>query len=276
MRNLTHIQNAVFGEPWALYEPKFAVLCEVVERALSPENLSAAIAQPPKFEKPQIQVMDGIPIIPVSGIISRHMNMFQAISGGTSIDLLNDQFDEAMAAAPSNLCFLFDSPGGGVPGVAEFAQKIYEAAQNSSTNIIAMIDGQCCSAAYWMASQCNAVYCTPTSQTGSIGVIYAGSDSSRMQKNAGIDPVIIRSSEGKGVGVGPMTPRQTATIQTQVNYLAGMFKDAVMEARAGTGLDLTGFDPGDTFIGQQAVDAKLCDGISSLADILQKYGTKNS
>ena len=54
-------------------------------------------------------------------------------------------------------------------GTPELAQAVADASRDKF--VYAFSAGQMCSAAYWVASQCDAIYATPSARVGSIGVI---------------------------------------------------------------------------------------------------------
>lgn len=271
MRELTRIQEAVFREPWAITDSMMLTIAGVVDTAI---REGAAMRMPEPAQRPQMQFIGGVPVIQVSGVISKKANMLSDISGGTSIDSVRSQFQQAMATDALAVFLSFDTPGGGVPGVAEMATEIWQARQTGGKTIIACIDTECCSAGYWMASQCDMVYLTEASTAGSIGIVATMQDNTRQLANQGVDTKVFRSSELKAPGNGPLSPNQMASIQDRIMAYTEIFRSAVMRGRDGTGLDLISFDPGATFIGQKAVDMGLCDGVSTLEAEIIKYQKK--
>jgi len=270
MKNFSHIREAIFNEPWAIEDNAKKRIEFVIENAA--ENFAAGKLEMKPREKPRLQIMDGVAVIPIEGTIAKRMNMFSEVSGGTSIEQLDQQFTEAMASDSRAVLFHINSPGGSVMGVPEFASKVFNA-RSSGKTILALADGMTASAAVWIASQADEFYTTEASTVGSIGVIASVIDDTRLEKNAGIDRTIIRSSELKGAGNGPMTPSQFSSIQTRVNDLFGMFKDSISRARPGMNIETVA--TGDMWIGVKACEMGLCDGIATLDSLLAKYGKKN-
>ena len=268
-RDLKRIREAVCNEPWAILEEKLETIMAVLEASVDFSHFDTAIANS-RSEKPQVQMVNGVPVIPVNGVISRRMDLFSAISGGTSIEWLDKQLAAALATDAKAILLHFDTPGGNAQGVPEFSRKIYEAAQESDKTIIGLADSLCCSAGYWMGSQCNELYCTEGATVGSIGVICSMVDWTRGIKNQGGDPVIFRSSEMKAAGEGPLSPAQSAGIQGRVMDLAELFYDSVQRGRPN--FELRASDPANVFIGEKAVKRGLCDGLSTLEEITKRYG----
>ena len=75
----------------------------------------------------------------------------------------------AMEADPAvkKVCLAINSPGGTVTGVEEIANQV----RSMSKPTMAYTEGEMCSAAYWIASQSDAVFATPSARVGSIGVL---------------------------------------------------------------------------------------------------------
>lgn len=270
MRELSRIKAALFNTPWAISELGMETILGVLETAIN--DPEAAVRSEFKSEKPQLQIMDGVPIIPIDGPISKRMNLMSRMSGGTSIELLNRQFSEALAMAAPAIIFHIDSPGGGVNGVAEFGTRIWEEAQTGGTTIVSLADGVSASAAIWLGSQCNECYATEGSVVGSIGVIARIVDYSRMDKNAGIDEEIFRSSDLKGVGAGPLQNNHRSKIIRDVAIYTSMFKEAI--ARARPDFDFEAVDPADTWIGKDAQAIGLVDGITTLDRLVARYASR--
>jgi ClpP class serine protease len=112
---------------------------------------------------------------------------------------------------------------------------------------------------------------TEASQAGSVGVIARFDNTDRAEKNAGNDPVVIRSKELKAPGNGPMSPNQMGSLQKLVMKLDGMFEEAVKRARAGVKKEAM---TGESFIGQECVDLGLCDKVATMEEVLKIYGSK--
>lgn len=267
-KSYNRIAQAITAEPWAITPEKLALVETIVERAV--ENPNAAVNEEfVKRGKMEIRVMNGIPIVPVIGVINRRMNLFSEISGGTSIEKMDKMFKEALAMPGKAVIFHMDSPGGSVSGVPEFGDMIAKASRDSGKTIIACGDGMMASAAYWLAAKCDEIYATKASVIGSIGVIASFFDPTRAYQNEGYDPVTIRSSELKGSGNGHITPNQMASMQKRVDEYYAMFKAEVRSGRPG--IDIEAVSTGETWLGEEAKRLKLIDGVATLDEVVEKY-----
>jgi signal peptide peptidase SppA len=261
-RNLERLRSAVFAECWAILPEKLEAIIGVIEASTAEDCAAAAKAMANPAAK--LTVIDGVPVIPVLGVIAKRMNLFHAISGGTSIEAIDRMFDEAMAMDAPGIVLNIESPGGAVSGTPEFAAKIRAAAESSDKVIVAYADSLAASGAYWIGSQANVFMASSAAEVGSIGVIASITDPTRAMRNAGYDETIIRSSELKAPGAGPITPRQQSSIQAKVQTYYAMFKDAVVAGRPD--LDIESVATGETWIGKDAIAAGLVDSLGSLMD----------
>jgi signal peptide peptidase SppA len=268
MRTLKHVSATVFGEPWLIDPAKMDLICAALEHAMQDGAPWAAKGADPAMKRGKMtcEIVGTTALIPISGVISRTANLFSDISGGTSIDNLDSQFTDALNNdAVKSIVFNIDSPGGSAQGVPEFATKVFNARNTSSKPIIGCAECAA-SAAYWIGCQCDELYCTEAATVGSIGVVMQLNDSTRRMRNDGVDPVVIRSSELKAAGAGPLTPNQMGSLQDRVMQLFGMFKDSVQRARPG--MNIEDASTGDVWIGKRAVAMGLCDGIKTLDEVL--------
>jgi ClpP class serine protease len=269
MRKLQHVIDAVFNQPWAIQPEMLDIIAGIIEAELS-EDIALG-KKPSRESAPQLTMMRGLPVIPIQGVISRRMNWFSEVSGGTSIETLDAQFTEAMATDAPAIILSIDSPGGGVQGISEFASRVHDAAMNSSKLILSHAE-LAASAAYWIGSQANEVYVTQSGTLGSIGIVARVTDTTRMDKNSGIDSTIIRSSELKAPGQDGLTPNQMNSIKARVSELYSMFKEQVQAGRPGINIDSV--STGETWIGSKAVAMGLADEVMTLDAVAKRYGSK--
>jgi ClpP class serine protease len=267
MSDFSHIRQIVFNRPWPIQEDYLDVMAGILINAAT--DFSAGKTPVKPSPKPSgLRMQDGVPIIEVDGVISKKMNMFSDVSGGTSIDQLSSQFDEALATDANAVIFNIHSPGGSIDGVDEFAQRVFDARAGNKT-IIALADNQAASAAYWIGSQADEFYVTSGGSAGSIGVVARILDNTRMLKNAGIDPLVIRSGDLKAPGLGPLSPDQENSVVKEVMAYAQMFYGAVQRGRPLLNID--DVKRGQMFVGQEAVQVGLADGITTLNALVKRY-----
>ncbi|HMH17191.1 MAG TPA: S49 family peptidase [Burkholderiales bacterium] len=220
-----------------------------------------------------VVVEDGVAILSIEGVLAKKMNLFSAISGGTSTQLL--QRDFALALQDPNVHSILlqvDSPGGEVTGTQEFCDQIFAA--RGQKPIVAVCDGVMASAAYWLGSAADETYISSlTAQVGSIGVVATHMDSSQAEEKRGIKVTEVSAGKYKRVASehAPLTTEGRADLQDKVDQIYTVFVDDVARNRGVSSEKvLSEMADGRVFIGKQAIDAGLVDGRRTTAQALQQ------
>ena len=278
--------------PWAMVEGTLSRMTDVVLRhvegvKLSPEEIDAVTAAR-GLRRAQssggrdddarlYEIRDGVAVIPISGVIAKHARLVNGASSprGTSIEQLAAQLREAMEDERVGAILLhIESPGGSVAGLADFADAVYEA--GGTKPVVTFAEDLAASAAYWIGSQATEFLANQTADVGSIGVYTVCLDDSREEKARGRDYQIIRSGQHKGVGsLGiPITEENLRQIQTNIDSFFEVFTAAVLRGRAGkiSAEQLAPIADGRLFVGNEAVEAGLVDGITTLAGAMERAG----
>ena len=254
------VWNHAAGEPWAITESALSNILAIAARQNeTPEAVSARLGR--ELENTQVtQERDGVAIIPVVGPLFRYANLFTAISGASSYEILAKDFTTALDNPDINGIVLdIDSPGGEVNGCAEFASMIFEA--RGRKPIVAYASGDAASGAYWIASACDEIVVSDTSSLGSIGVVavYQG------DKNKPGEAVEIVSSQSPFKRLDPQTDEGRTRLQKRIDAMAEVFVEAVARHR---GVDpptvKSDFGRGDVFVGQHAVQQGMADQTGTL------------
>lgn len=219
------------------------------------------------------QVVDGIAIIPVDGVIAKRMNLFSQISGGASTELIKRDIEQALNdPAIKGIILNVDSPGGTVDGTSELADFIFNS--RGQKPIVAFSDGMVCSAAYWIASAAEGLYISgDTNLIGSIGVVAAHRDLSKREEQWGVRTTEITAGKYKRIAsqYAPLTEEGRADIQEKVDYLYAAFVGDVARNR-GTSVEdvVSRMADGRVFTGKQSITAGLVDGVSTLDDLIDQ------
>jgi signal peptide peptidase SppA len=223
------------------------------------------------------EVRNGVAVIPVMGTMSPRMNLMADVSGGVSSELLVRDV-KAAAADPKirGIVLQVDSPGGAVAGTQPAAAAVMAARQRKP--VLALAEGTMASAAYWVGSAAEQIYLSSgTDQVGSIGVIMRQRDTSQAKAAAGIVDTEIVAGKFKNVGSdnGPLSDPDRAVLQDRVDQIYSVFVGDVARQR-GTSVEkvLSDMADGQVFIGQQAIDAGLADGVSNLDDLVAEVADR--
>lgn len=275
-----HIRSEVFGKPWAILPEKLQTICAVLRiraagEEVSEEEVKAHIGAGPK---PRKSTPGNVAVIPVYGVISRRMNMFSEFSGGTSIEMLQSSFRAAMADSTVKAIVMdFDSPGGSVGGVPEFADEIFAARKDK--RIVAQVDTMAASAAYWLASQCSEIAVTPSGGVGSIGVFAEHEDISKAMEEQGVKVTLVSAGKYKvdGNPYEQLSDTARANLQETVDSFYGMFTKAVANGRGVSPAEVRGgFGEGRMVLATLAVKSGMADRVATMDETLSRLGVSNA
>lgn len=263
----------LISAPWAITPEMFTEVQGIYARhmrgdKINIKDIEARVGAPLTNQPKALDVsQDGVAVISIEGVLAKRMNLFSQISGGTSMQMIGNQVRQALADPNVTAIVLsIDSPGGTVDGTQELADLIF--ASRDKKPIVTYVDGTMASAAYWIGSAAEQVYIsTETSSVGSIGVVATHTDFSRYEKNSGIDSIEITAGKFKRLETegGTLTREGRQILQAQVDQVYGIFVGQVARNRGTTTEDVQNrMADGRMFIGKQAIDAGLVDGVSTL------------
>jgi len=260
------INEAAYLKPWVMKEEVVNVMREVIDRHLRGEKLpEGEVAQVTAGKKtpPDYEVINGTARIPVYGIISKRASLIQRISspGTSTLEIERDLKAALEDPQVRDIVLDIDSPGGGSDGVLELSDMIY--ACRGKKKITAYANGDMCSAAYWIGSAADKVYASRGSDVGSIGVYSAVYDYTVANHQAGIKTEVIKAGKNKAAGHPdkPFTQEDRQIIQKRIDHIYDLFVEAVSRNRNMPAEKVLEIATGDVFIGQEAMDAGLVDGI---------------
>lgn len=266
----------ILNEPWAIQLDKKREMDDIYTRHLKGDKidlkgLEARLGRPLGNTR-SFEVVNGDAMIPVEGIVSKRISLFHDISGGVSTDKLAEQISQAVSdPTVDRIILLVDSPGGAVDGTKAVADMIYAA--RGSKPIIAWVDGLAASAAYWIASAADEVYLRDaTTFAGSIGVVATHVDKSQQEAQNGVKTTEVTAGKFKRIdsGYAPLTEEGQQSIQDRVDKIYSVFLADVGRNRGDISAEQVHNQMADgrLFMGQDAVNAGLADGISSLDSIV--------
>ena len=260
-------------QPWLITLEAYRELCTVNFQAPAKGNAVDEKAQP-------YELRDGLATVRIHGTMLRHVSHRQkSIAAICGVRLCSMEETAAAlqqaAADPAVHTILLDidSPGGTVNGTPELAQVVRTVAKDK--HVYAFTAGQCCSAAYWVASQSDVIYATPSATVGSIGVILPVVDSSAFYDRCGLKMEVFSAGKYKSTGMDgtSLTEEQRDRLTQQVNATWARFKQAVTRRRTISDADMEG----QSFYGTDARDKKLVDAcIHSVGVVKGKILTRHA
>jgi signal peptide peptidase SppA len=263
------IWNRLSGEPWAITETALQTILEIAARENeSPQAVAAKLGRNLQNTY-SVMERDGVAIIPVTGPLFRYANLFTAISGASSYELIARDFTVALENPQIKGIILdIDSPGGEVNGVSELSNMVYAA--RGKKPVVAYASGDAASGAYWIASAADEIVVSETSALGSIGVVgvYRG------KSGAPNSDVEIVSSQSPHKRLDPQTDEGRARLQLRIDSMADVFISTIARNRdVAPEIVQTHYGGGDVMIGARAVEAGLADRVGSLEQLIQELST---
>lgn len=267
---LAHVIDAVMNRPWAITAEGHRSIVWALEKKLSKGMLEASEADVKrvlsadreglfgKLESMEVKGM--VAYIPVYGILSRRVGLIEKSCGVVDYaDIQTDLSEAANDPNVSTILLCIDSPGGTVSGLYECFDAIQKA--NATKPVIAFTGGQMCSAAYYLACGCTAIFASPSSSVGSVGCVIQALDDSKAFEAQGLKMHTLRSDPLKAIGCDgeEITSEQISYLQAIVDECAGRFKDVVINHR---GLIVEDALDGRVFFADEALGHGLIDAIA--------------
>jgi signal peptide peptidase SppA len=271
MTDLPYLASRLYGTPLLIARPKLEVILGVVARKLAGDTL----ATPPPSRTDSglggdLQVQDGIAILPVLGTLVRRASYIGAASGLTSYHDIEAMAEAAFADPMVKAVLLeIDSSGGEAGGVFDLAQRLRTLAQASGKPLWAIADEAALSAAYAIACAADRLWLTRTAEVGSIGVVAVHVDESVADAKAGLNYTFLHAGAHKvdGHPHAPLPAPVAADIQADIEQLHEQFIALVAGFRR-LSVDAIRDTEARVYRGEAALQAGLADQIGTRAEAI--------
>jgi capsid assembly protease len=292
MSKFARVASRLFNAPLALRPEKAEMLCAAlvdrmgIQKLDSIDGTSLAAAQlrqkasdwteendPVSPARRQYTVEQRVARVSIDGTLVHKLGGVSPWSGMIGYDCLEKVISDALANKEVGAVLLdIDSPGGEVAGCFDFCRKLASMTRRAGETkpIIAFANEMACSAAYAIASVCDAVMTTETGQVASIGVWTMQVDMTKGLSKNGIEVTMIRAGERKARG-GPYEPADKATfekLQGWVDETWDIFATLVSDHRPISKQAVLALE-GDWFTGSSALDLGLVDAVDSSEAIFE-------
>ena len=266
----------VLNSPWAIIPDKLLEIQAIYATHLRGDKIDIAAIEArlgrPLVNTPKnYDVVDGVAIVAVEGVLAKRANLFMQISGGMSMQLIERDLNQALADdGVHSIILAIDSPGGTVDGTQELARAVMAASEQKT--VVAWIDGAMASAAYWIGSAADSIQLgADTALVGSIGVAMSHKDYSKAEERIGIKTTDIYAGKYKRIASehAPLTEDGRAGLQAMVDQIYTVFVEAVADHR-GVPVDtvIGNMADGRIFVGRQSIEAGLVDGVATLNGLI--------
>jgi signal peptide peptidase SppA len=207
-----------------------------------------------------------VAILPLFGTIFPRANMMTEVSGATSAEKFGAMFSALVDDSNIGAIVLdVNSPGGQVNGIADAAQRIYEA--RGKKPIVAVANHLMASAAYWIGSAADEIVMAPDAEVGSIGVFAVHQDVSKALEQDGVKVSIIKAGKYKTEGnpFEPLSEEARGVMQERVHEAYEGFIGAVARHRDVGVEDVRGgYGEGRVVGAKQALRLGMADRVETL------------
>ncbi len=177
---------------------------------------------------------------------------------------------------PKAVALVINSPGGSPAQSSLIAARIRRLSEEKGIPVHAFVEDVAASGGYWLACAADDIWVDPNSIVGSIGVISATFGLNEFIARHGIERRVYTAGKSKSM-LDPFQPEKDSDVkrlkELQEVVHAG-FIDYV-KSRRGARLPDEDLYDGSIWVGPQAVDKGLADGIGHLVPEMKKrYGDK--
>lgn len=213
-----------------------------------------------------------VAVLPLSGLLEHTQSLYGWFMGGTDLRAWGTAFDSLVANdSVKAIVIAANSPGGTAFGTPETADKVFRA--RGTKPIVTAIDPQACSACYYIGSAADAMFITPSGETGSIGTVQEHWDWSKAMEAEGVSVDVIKSGANKYEGhpYGPLSEETRQHFQQDVDELNGMFTAAVAKHRGvSVSTVKSSFGDGRVFTAKAALERGMVDKIATLEQVVRR------
>jgi protease-4 len=163
-----------------------------------------------------------------------------------------------------------NSPGGTITTSDTLYREIYEFKRRKHIPVIAAIMDVGASGGYYVALATDTIVATPTSVTGSIGVVMLTVNAQGLMEKIGVAPLAIKSGAMKDAGspFRALTPQERAVFQGLIDDMFGRFVKLIVQSRKIPEERVRAFADGRVYTAEQALGLKLIDRIAYLDEVV--------
>jgi signal peptide peptidase SppA len=197
--------------------------------------------------------------------------------GALSDRALAPLFEKAFRSKPDAVALEVNSPGGSPVQSSLIGARLRRLSEEHEVPVYAFVEDVAASGGYWIASAADEIWADPSSILGSIGVISAGFGAHVFLQRQGIERRVHTAGDSKSMldPFRPETEEDVARLDRLLAQLHETFISHVRERRDGRLTDNPALFTGEVWIGAQAVDQGLADGVGHLVPKMkERFGDK--
>lgn len=217
-------------------------------------------------EKPSGGKQRVVAVVPLRGTMTKY-DSCMCPGAATVASKINEYADDGKVAG---IVLDIDSGGGSASAVAPIVQAVARAKAHGKP-VYAHVDF-CGSAAYWVATQCDAIYMdNELSEVGSVGAMAMFTDSSAANPQTGERTIVVYADESKDKNLAyrEALAGNYAAAKAELKPLVEEFRKAVVAGRPSIAADAEGVLTGKMFRTAEAISLGMADAERTLHETIE-------
>jgi signal peptide peptidase SppA len=215
-----------------------------------------------------------VSVIRLSGVIATASRF----SGGTLDDTsLAGMIERAFKKGkPKAVALAINSPGGSPVQSSLIAARIRRLAAETGIPVYGFCEDVAASGGYWLATAADEIFVDESSIIGSIGVISASFGFHEWMAKQGVERRVHTAGEDKSM-LDPFRPERETDVVRLKALQATIHRNFITQVKSRRGAKLADRDlfTGEIWVGQQAVELGLADGVAHLVPKMKElFGDK--
>jgi serine protease SohB len=178
---------------------------------------------------------------------------------------------------PAAVALSINSPGGSPVQSALIAARIRRLSQELDVPVVAFLEDVAASGGYWLACAAEDIFADENTMTGSIGVIYASFGFNEFLAQHGVERRVHTAGQSKSF-MDPFLPERPEDVKRLKSLQEPIHENFVAHVKDRRGNRLKEDVPmfgGEIFVGRQALEAGLIDGLGHLIpEMKRRFGDK--
>ena len=210
-----------------------------------------------------------VPVLRLQGSISTS-------SRGLNDAGLAPLIERAFKSKPAAVALVINSPGGSPVQSSLIAARIRRLSVEKNVPVHAFVEDLAASGGYWLACAADQIWVDDSSILGSIGVIFSSFGFQELMARQGVERRVITAGKSKSLA-DPFLAQKPEDIDRMRALQAPIHQAFIAHVKARRGARLADHDlfNADVWVGQQAVDLGLADGVAHLVPKMKAlYGDK--
>jgi len=222
-------------------------------------------------ESPRFLEINKIALIDVDGVITASPSVWMPRSGAAVADVREKLKRAAEDRRVVAVVLRINSPGGEVTASDMIHQDILRFKKETGRPVVAMLMGLATSGGYYIATAADVIVASPTTVTGSVGVIMQFVSVEDLFDKIGVEAEVVKSGAMKDIAspLRRMTAEERRILRGINESMFERFIAVVHESRPVTEADLQTIRDGRILSADQAVALHLADRTGYLDDALR-------